>query len=57
MSRGVRCCIVLLFVLVVLGAPLFADINQSVLSLLTKLSRDYVNISDRGFLNIGLNRP
>ncbi len=54
MSRWLRCCIVLLFVLVVLGAPLFADINQSVLSLLTKLSRDYVQYREEVFFKIPL---
>jgi hypothetical protein len=32
----------LLFILVVLGVPLFAEINQSALGLLKELSRDYV---------------
>ena len=54
MSRWKHCCIVLLFVLGVFGPPLFADINQSVLILLTKLSRDYVQYREEVFFKIPL---
>jgi TolB-like protein len=54
MSPSVSRCIVLLFVLVVLTVPLFADINQSVLSLLTELSRDYLQYREEVFFKIPL---
>lgn len=49
-----RCCIVFLFVFAVLGSPLFADIDQGVLNLLTKLSRDYVQYRQEVFFKIPL---
>jgi len=54
MTGWKRCCIVFLFVFAVIGSPLFADIDQGVLDLLTKLSRDYVQYREEVFFKIPL---
>jgi TolB-like protein len=54
MNRWNRRWIVLLLSLAVCGSPLFADIQQSVLDLLTKLSRDYVQYREAVYFKVPL---
>jgi len=54
MNRWNRRWIVLLLLLAVCGSPLFADIQQSVLDLLTKLSRDYVQYREAVYFKVPL---
>jgi TolB-like protein len=49
-----RCSVASLIVLAVLGTPLYADIQESVLDLLSKLSRDYVDYGEEVFFKVPL---
>jgi len=49
MSNGKLFAAVLFFCLLILAAPLFADIDKSVLTMLTGLSRDYVEYREEVF--------
>jgi len=54
MNRWTRRWIVLLLLFVLCGSPLFADIQQSVLDLLTGLSKDYVEYREEVFFKVPL---
>ena len=54
MTRRTRRWIVLLLLIAVGGSPLFADIQQSVLELLTKLSRNYVEYREEVYFKVPL---
>ena len=54
MNRRNRRWIVVLLLFVLCGTPLFADINQSVLDLLTGLSRDYVQYREEVYFKVPL---
>jgi TolB-like protein len=54
MNRWNRRCIVVLLLFAVCGKPLFADIQQSVIDLLTKLSRDYVQYREEVYFKVPL---
>jgi TolB-like protein len=54
MTRWFGRWIVLLLSLTVCGVPLFADIQQSVLELLTKLSRNYVEYREEVYFKVPL---
>jgi len=54
MNRRIRRWIVLLLMVAAIGTPLFADIQQSVLDLLTKLSRDYVQYREEIYFKVPL---
>jgi TolB-like protein len=54
MKRWTRRWIVVMLLFVLCGSPLFADIQQSVLDLLTKLSRDYVEYREEVYFKVPL---
>ncbi len=54
MKRWTRRWIVLLLLIAIGGAPLFADIQQSVLDLLTRLSRNYVEYREEVYFKVPL---
>lgn len=54
MNRWTRRWIVLLLLIAIGGSPLFADIQQSVLDLLTKLSRNYVEYREEVYFKVPL---
>lgn len=54
MNWWIRGWIVLLLLFVVCGSPLFGDIQQSVLDLLTRLSRDYVEYREEVYFKVPL---
>ena len=54
MNRWYRRWIVLLLLIAIGGSPLFADIQQSVLELLTKLSRNYVEYREEVYFKVPL---
>ena len=54
MNRWTRCWIVLLLLFVLCGSPLFADIQRSVLDLLTGLSKDYLEYRKEVFFKVPL---
>ena len=54
MNRWTRRWIVLLLLVAIGGSPLFADIQQSVLDLLTRLSRQYVEYREEVYFKVPL---